>query len=193
MRSTNLTAALLRRSIATNPSGTLATYLLPFFKNVPNSEIRTEIIKTLQVISKTDEVQNVQFMCDESLTWVKDALYMEALQVGSDGLMKKDDALKLKAQQITDERAKISIDTDLGLDFDDIDEMLYDFRDAVLHEFNHMYEYYYRAIKGEKGLDTTLSFMKKPFEMFDTGVIIACSCIQIRIDIGWIYINCFLI
>jgi replicative DNA helicase len=49
---------------------------------------------------------------------------MEALQVGSDGLMKKDDNLKLKAQKIMDERAKISIDTDLGLDFDDIDQMI---------------------------------------------------------------------
>ena len=58
----------------------------------------------------------------------------------------------------------------LNKDFNDIDEMLFDFRDAVLHEFNHMYEYYNRALKGEKGLDTTLSFMKKPFEMFDTGL-----------------------
>ncbi len=53
---------------------------------------------------------------------------------------------------------------------EDIDEMLNDFRDAVLHEFNHMYEYYNRAVKGEKGLDTTLSFMKKPLEMIDTGL-----------------------
>jgi hypothetical protein len=58
----------------------------------------------------------------------------------------------------------------MNKDFKEIDEMLYDFRDAVLHEFNHMYEYYNRAVKGEKELDTTLSFMKKPFEMFDTGL-----------------------
>ena len=58
----------------------------------------------------------------------------------------------------------------INKDFDDIDEMLNDFRDAVLHEFNHMYEYYNRAVKGEKGLDTTLSFMKKPLEMIDTGL-----------------------
>jgi hypothetical protein len=51
-----------------------------------------------------------------------------------------------------------------------MDELFYDLRDAVLHEFNHMYEYYNRAVKGKKGLDTTLSFMKKPFEMFDTGL-----------------------
>jgi replicative DNA helicase len=38
--------------------------------------------------------------------------------------MKKDDALKLKAQQILDERAKVSIDTDLGLDLDELDTMI---------------------------------------------------------------------
>jgi len=100
------------------------TELVASVKNVSNAEIRAEIIKSLQAINTTEEVQNVEFMCDETVSWVKDAMYMEALQVGSDGLMNKDDNLKLKAQQIMDERAKISIDTDLGLDFDDIDEMI---------------------------------------------------------------------
>lgn len=100
------------------------TELVAKVKNVSNAEIRAEIIKSLQSISATEEVANVDFMCDETVSWVKDAMYMEALQVGSDGLMKKDDNLKLKAQQIMDERAKISIDTDLGLDFDDIDAMI---------------------------------------------------------------------
>lgn len=100
------------------------TELVASVKNVSNSEVRAEIIKSLQVVNKTEEVQNTQFMCDETVTWVKDAMYMEALQIGSDGLMKRDDTLKLKAQQIMDERAKVSIDTDLGLDFDDIDTMV---------------------------------------------------------------------
>ena len=100
------------------------TELVAKVKNVSNAEIRAEIIKSLQSINTTEEVQNIEFLCDETLTWVKDAMYMEALQIGSDGLMKKDDNLKLKAQKIMDERAKISIDTDLGLDFDDIDEMI---------------------------------------------------------------------
>ena len=100
------------------------TDLVAKVKNVSNAEVRAEIIKSLQNINNTEEVQNIQFLCDETLSWVKDALYMEALQVGSDGLMKKDDTLKLKAQQIMDERAKVSIDTDLGLDFDDIDAMI---------------------------------------------------------------------
>lgn len=100
------------------------TELVAKVKNVSNAEIRNEIIKSLQSISKTDEVQNTQFMCDETVSWVKDAMYLEALQLGSDGLMKKDDKLKLKAQKILEERSKVTIDSDLGLDFDDIDTMI---------------------------------------------------------------------
>jgi len=100
------------------------TELVAKVKNVSNSEIRAQIINSLQTINKTEEVANIDFMLDETVSWVKDAMYMEALQVGSDGLMKKDDTLKLKAQQIMDERAKVSIDSDLGLDFDDIDSMI---------------------------------------------------------------------
>ncbi len=108
------------------------TELVAKVKNVSNAEIRAEIIKSLQAVSSTEEVQNIEFMCDETVSWVKDAMYMEALQVGSDGLMKKDDNLKLKAQKIMDERAKVSIDTDLGLDFDDIDEMIKYYSERML-------------------------------------------------------------
>jgi hypothetical protein len=52
----------------------------------------------------------------------------------------------------------------------DIDELLYDLRDAITHECNHMYEYYNRAIGGAKELDTTLSFMKKPLDMIKVDV-----------------------
>ena len=98
--------------------------LVASVKNVSNAEIRAEIVNSLQLISKTDEVDNIDFMLDETVKFVKDSLYLEALQIGSDGLMKKDDKLKLKAQEILDERSKITIDSDLGLDFDDIELMI---------------------------------------------------------------------
>jgi replicative DNA helicase len=100
------------------------TELVAKVKNVSNQEIRNSIISSLQRINTTEEVQNIQFLCDETVSWVKDSMYMEALQLGSDGLMKKDDNLKMKAQKILDDRAKISIDSDLGLDFDDINTMI---------------------------------------------------------------------
>jgi len=100
------------------------TELVASVKNVSNAEVRSEIIKSLQTINTTEEVANIDFMLDETVSWVKDAMYMESLQVGSDGLMKKDDALKQKAKQIMEEMSKVTIDTDLGLDFDDIDAMI---------------------------------------------------------------------
>jgi replicative DNA helicase len=100
------------------------TELVASVKNVSNSEIRKEIVESLKKINNSEEAKNLDFMCDETVAWVKDTLYYKALQVGSDGLMNKDDALKLKAQQIMDERGKVSIDSDLGLDFDDIDAMI---------------------------------------------------------------------
>lgn len=98
--------------------------LVASVKNVANNEIRKTIIDSLQEINKTDEVQNTKFMIDETVSWVQDRMYYKALELGSQGLMEKNDALKMKAQQILDERAKISVDSDLGLDFDDIEAMI---------------------------------------------------------------------
>ena len=100
------------------------TELVAKVKNVSNAEIRNEIIESLKTISNTERVQNIEFMLDETVSWVKDSMYVEALQIGAEGFQKKDDDLKLKAQKILDERAAVSIDSDLGLDFDDIDEMI---------------------------------------------------------------------
>lgn len=99
------------------------TELVSSVKNIPNSEIRESIVKSLQAVSKVQEPRT-DFMLDETVTFVKDSLYMEALELGSEGLMKRDEKLKLKAEAIMDERAKIQIDTDLGLEFDDLETML---------------------------------------------------------------------
>jgi len=100
------------------------TELVALVKGVSNGEIRQSIIDSLQIISGTELVENVDFMCSETVKWIKDSLYLEALQIGSEGLMKKSDELKLKAQQILEQRSKINIDTDLGVDFDDIEQMI---------------------------------------------------------------------
>ena len=100
------------------------TELVASVKGVSNAEIRSEIIDSLRKVDKTDIVENTEFMLEETLSWAKDALYLEALRIGSDGLMKRDDAMKLKAQELMNELSKLSIDSDLGLDFDDIDEMI---------------------------------------------------------------------
>lgn len=99
------------------------TEIISSIKNVPNAEIREQIKQSLMKIGPI-ESPSTEFMLDEVVTFVKDALYLEALELGSDGLMKRDETLKLKAEAIMDERAKIQIDSDLGLEFDDIEAMI---------------------------------------------------------------------
>ena len=100
------------------------TEIIASVKNVQNAEIRNSIIESSKKMQSVEEITNTKFLLDETVKWVKDALYLEALQIGSDGLMKKDDGMKLKAQGILDKMSKISIDSDLGLDFDDIEAMI---------------------------------------------------------------------
>lgn len=108
------------------------TELVASVKNVSNSTVREEIIKSLKDVSSSEEVENMEFLCNETVTWVKDAMYMESLRIGSDGLMKKDDDLKAKAKQIMEDMAKVCIDSDLGLDFDDIETMIKYYSDRMI-------------------------------------------------------------
>ena len=99
------------------------TELIASIKNIQNSEIRNSIIEASKEVQNA-ELCNTEYLLDETVKWVKDSLYLEALMLGSDGLQKKNDDMKLRAKQILDEMAKVSIDSDLGLSFDDIDEMI---------------------------------------------------------------------
>lgn len=98
--------------------------LITMVKNVSNSEIRNQITNSLIQAKDVEIIENTKFLLDETLKFCKDALYYKALEIGSDGLMKKDDNLKLKAKEIFEQMSKISVDTDLGLDFDDFEAMI---------------------------------------------------------------------
>ena len=101
------------------------TVIASMIKDTQNLETRKEIAKSLMAIHKDTEIaQDSKFMVDETIKFVKDAIYLEALTIGSEGLMKKSDTLKLKAQSLFDEMTKVSIDDDLGLSFKDIDYMI---------------------------------------------------------------------
>ena len=93
-------------------------------KDVSNAELRNEIAKQLKEINGISASKDDEFMCNETVKFIKDSLYFEALLLGSEGLQKKNDDLKLKAQSLLDERAKITIDEDLGIEFDDVDKMI---------------------------------------------------------------------
>lgn len=98
--------------------------IVAMIKDVPNSDSRKNLANFIKEIKDIEQTDNPSFFADETVKWIKDALYFEALMVGSDGLQKKDDNLKLKAQAILDKRSKITIDNDLGTAFADIDKML---------------------------------------------------------------------
>lgn len=92
-------------------------------KNIQNQDTRNKIFQELQAL-KTLELPGVDKLCDEALKFAKDALYLEALEIGSEGLLTKDDDLKKKAEKILDERAKLNIDSDLGIEFSDTSEII---------------------------------------------------------------------
>ena len=98
--------------------------LVTMVKDVPNSELRKTIVESLKEVSKTELNSNTQFMCDETVKFVKDAIYYKGLELGADGLMNKDDSKMKKAQAMFEEMSKVQIDSNLGLDFDDIQTQL---------------------------------------------------------------------
>lgn len=99
------------------------TELIVSIKNIQNSEIRNSIVEASKEMQNA-ELCNIEYLLDETVKWVKDSIYLEALMIGSDGLQKKNDDMKLKAKQLLDEMAKVNIDSNLGLSFNDIDEMI---------------------------------------------------------------------
>lgn len=98
--------------------------LVTMVKDVPNAELRKTIVESLKNISKTDLNSNTDFMCDETVRFIKDSIYYKSLEIGSEGLMNKDESKIKKAQSLVEEMSKIQIDSDLGLDFDDINAQI---------------------------------------------------------------------
>lgn len=96
-------------------------------KNLQNQEHRNQVFQELSNIGAVTLPESDSFadkMAQETLKFAKDALYLEALEIGSEGMLLKDDSLKLKAEQILDERAKLHIDSDLGIEFSETSEIL---------------------------------------------------------------------
>ena len=93
-------------------------------KNVSSAETRKNLASAIKAISDCETISNLDFLCDETLKFAKDALYLEALTLGAEGLQNKSDSLKLKAQEVLDKRAKLSINDEIGLDYDDMDKMI---------------------------------------------------------------------
>jgi len=106
--------------------------LVATVRQVPNETLRLEIVSSLKEINAIDESNNLEFLLDTTVEFVKDAIYTEALILGSDGLTEKDPNKKLKAKALMEEMSKVTIDSDLGLDFDDIETMIKYYQEKLL-------------------------------------------------------------
>jgi replicative DNA helicase len=98
--------------------------LAALIKNVVNVETRKTIIESLKKLNSLELNKNTQFMCNETIKFIKDVIYYKALEIGSEGLMNKDESKMKKAQGMFEEMSKIQIDSNLGLDFDNIQEQI---------------------------------------------------------------------
>jgi len=108
------------------------TDLVASVQNIQTDETRTNVIESLKFINAIPESTNIEHMLDETVSFVKDAMYTEALLLGSDGLVQKNSDKKIQAQAIMEEMSKLSIDTDLGLDFEDIEVMIKYYQEKLL-------------------------------------------------------------
>lgn len=102
------------------------TELVAKVKDIPNAEVRKSVAEVIKEIHDlpNSELKNTDFMLDETLKFIKQSLYFKALEIGAEGLQKRSEELQQKAQRILDERAKVSFDDSIGLDFDDLSDML---------------------------------------------------------------------
>ena len=98
--------------------------LVTMVKDVPNAETRKAIVESLRKVSETELNTNTEFMCDETVKFIKSAIFFKGLEIGSEGLMNKDESKMKKAQSLMEEMNKVQIDSDLGLDFDDIESQI---------------------------------------------------------------------
>lgn len=100
-------------------------------KNLQSQEFKKLVVDELKEVGQTQSPDNVEALCKETLAFVKDALYLQALEIGSEGLMLKSDELKLKAERILEERAKVNINSDLGIEL--LDEEIIDYYALALN------------------------------------------------------------
>lgn len=92
-------------------------------KEIPNKEQRASIAESLKEIKNSEQI-NQEFLIDKTLEFVKDQVFTEAMMVGADFIDSKKENLKAKSRELMEKASKISLDFDLGLDYQDIDKRI---------------------------------------------------------------------
>ena len=55
--------------------------LVAMVKDVPNTETRKAIIESLKKVSETELNSNTEFMCDETVKFIKSAIFFKGLEL----------------------------------------------------------------------------------------------------------------
>lgn len=92
-------------------------------KDIPNKETRKQVADS---IIKSRNVENIKkdFLDDETVKFVKDQMFTQALMMGAEFIDKKDESYKIKAKELIDNSQLISINADLGTCYDDIENRI---------------------------------------------------------------------
>lgn len=126
-------------------------------RNIPNSELKTLIGDQLKIIVPMEVITNEEFLSKETIAFIKNSILTEALIIGSDGISKNSEELKMKSFALFEEAQKVRIDTDLGLSFNDIDSRIEYYQQKLLG-----------LLTGHKDLDKRLGagFLPKTLSVF---------------------------
>ena len=92
-------------------------------KDIPSKEQRAKLAEQLKEIRDSENI-NKDFILDETVKYVKDQVFTEAMMIGADFIDTKKESLKIKARELMEKAAKISIDQDVGLDYNDIEKRI---------------------------------------------------------------------
>ena len=100
------------------------TELVGYLQEVPNQEARKSAVEAIKFVHALDTVENTEYLLSTAVTFIKNAIFTEALIMGSDALSEKNEEKIQKSKALMEEMSKITISSDLSLDFDDIETMI---------------------------------------------------------------------
>ena len=100
------------------------TELAGYLQEVPNLEARKAAVDAIRFVHALDNINNTDYLLDTAVTFIKNAIFTEALIMGSDALSEKNEEKIQKSKALMEEMSKVSVSSDLGLDFDDIETMI---------------------------------------------------------------------
>lgn len=91
--------------------------------NIPSEQLRQQLVETIKEINASEPI-NKDFLLDKSVEYIRDRIFTEGLIIGSEFIDSKNENKKLKAKELIEKSMEISIDQDVGLDFNDLQKRI---------------------------------------------------------------------